>query len=295
MVSNCIIVMNKVLKQFGSYFGHKGVLLTLHMLIVALSIWLVVLISVETFRGIDFYSEPRFHRQQFWICMVFLADYFIELMLAKRKWHYLVTRFFFLLVSIPYQAIIYRYGLQQYLSDEVSYLLRFMPLIRGGFAVAIVVGWFTSNKATGLFLSYLVTLISMVYFASLTFFLFEHGHNPLVTHYTDALWWACMDVTTVGSNIVAHTGVGRVLSVVVAALGMMMFPIFTVYITNLITSRSKSSTDDAGLIKSFKAYLQSSQAKFGNQASQQTIPTEQQEEETDMPTNNGKVDAKNNS
>ena len=57
---------------------------------------------------------------------------------------------------------------------------------------------------------------------------------PLVTDYGDALWWAFMDVTTVGSNIVAMTTTGRVLSVLLAALGMMMFPIFTVYITNLI-------------------------------------------------------------
>lgn len=58
--------------------------------------------------------------------------------------------------------------------------------------------------------------------------------NPLVVGYGDALWWAFMDVTTVGSNIIAVTVTGRVLSVVLAALGMMMFPIFTVYVTNLI-------------------------------------------------------------
>ena len=49
-----------------------------------------------------------------------------------------------------------------------------------------------------------------------------------------ALWWAFMDVTTVGSNISAITVTGRVLSVVLAALGMMMFPIFTVYVTSLV-------------------------------------------------------------
>ena len=57
--------------------------------------------------------------------------------------------------------------------------------------------------------------------------------------YGDALWWAFMDVTTVGSNIIAQTVTGRVLSVLLAALGMMMFPIFTVYITNLIQQSNK--------------------------------------------------------
>ena len=54
----------------------------------------------------------------------------------------------------------------------------------------------------------------------------------MVTRYTDALWWAFMDVTTVGSNIYAVTATGKILSVVLAALGM--FPIFTVYVTSLL-------------------------------------------------------------
>ena len=63
----------------------------------------------------------------------------------------------------------------------------------------------------------------------------------MVNRYTDALWWAFMDVTTVGSNIYAVTATGKTLSVVLAALGMMMFPIFTVYVTHLVqqTSRHK--------------------------------------------------------
>ena len=82
-------------------------------------------------------------------------------------------------------------------------------------------------------------LLATVYFSSLAFYVMEHGPNPLVKGYGDALWWAFMDVTTVGSNIIAVTPTGRVLSVLLAALGMMMFPIFTVYITNLIQQSNK--------------------------------------------------------
>lgn len=76
-------------------------------------------------------------------------------------------------------------------------------------------------------------------FSSLAFYVMEHGPNPLVKGYGDALWWAFMDVTTVGSNIIAVTPTGRVLSVLLAALGMMMFPIFTVYVTSLVERRNK--------------------------------------------------------
>lgn len=225
----------------------------LHILILLLSILLVALISIDTFEGINFYNQPRFEKWQFWICIVFLADFFIELFMSDKKWHYFWTHLVFLLVSIPYQAIIYQFG--WIISEQLSYIVRYMPLIRGGYAMAIVVGWFTSNKVTGLFFSYIITLVCTVYFASLIFFLFEEGINPLVKTYQDALWWASMDVTTVGSDIEAVTPVGRVLSVLLAALGMMMFPIFTVYVTNTLTRRNEEAEYNASFVSAYQKFI----------------------------------------
>ena len=73
----------------------------------------------------------------------------------------------------------------------------------------------------------------------MVFFVFEQDVNPLVNTYWNALWWAAMDMTTVGSNIIAVTGIGKVLSVLLAALGMMLFPIFTVYVTNRIQGQQQ--------------------------------------------------------
>lgn len=242
------------LRQLNEFFREKGIFMILHIIILILSVFLITLISIDTFNGVKFYSQSRFEKWQFWICLVFMADFFIELILSDNRRHYFATHLIFLIVAVPYQAILYHYG--WHISKELSYVIRYMPLIRGGYAMAIVVGWFTSNKATGLFFSYIITLLSTVYFASLTFYLFEHGVNPLVKDYKDALWWAAMDVTTVGSNIVAVTGIGRVLSVLLAALGMMMFPIFTVYVTDLITKRNQNAGDNASLINAYKKYVQ---------------------------------------
>lgn len=241
------------IERWNEFFRKKGIFMVLHIIILLLSIALIALISIDTFNGINFYNQPDFEKWQFWICIVFVADFFIEFFLSERKWHYLLTHFIFLIVSIPYQAIIYKFG--WVISLQLSYIIRYMPLIRAGYAMAIVVGWFTSNKVTGLFFSYIITLISTVYFASLLFFLFEQGVNTEVTNYQDALWWAAMDVTTVGSNIVAVTPVGRVLSVLLAALGMMMFPIFTVYVTNLIHKRNEEAEYNASFVSAYKNFI----------------------------------------
>ena len=60
-------------------------------------------------------------------------------------------------------------------SPEVTYMLRFIPLVRGGYAMAIVVGWLTYNRASGLFVSYLTMLLATVYFSNLAFYVMEHG------------------------------------------------------------------------------------------------------------------------
>lgn len=223
--------------KINDFMRKNGIYSVLHIIILLLSIFLVVIISIDTFSNETFFTTPKFMKFQFWVCVIFLADFFIEFILSDKKWVYLRSHFIFFLVSVPYNSIIAHFGWN--LGEQLSYCIQFIPLVRGGYAMAIVVSWFTFNKATGLFISYLATLLFSIYFASLAFYVFEFHVNKMVKTYYDALWWAFMDATTVGSNIIAVTTVGRVLSVLLAALGMMMFPIFTVYVTNLIAKYNK--------------------------------------------------------
>lgn len=228
--------MEKTLSQGWRRYEPKiyGVL---HIAILVLSLFLVVTISVDTFRNLSFLNQESYMTIQLWVCLFFLFDFLLELALAPRKWRYLKTRFIFFLVSIPYLNLITWLHLD--VPPQTGYFLRFIPLVRSGYALAIVVGWFAHNRASSLLVSYLTLLMASVYFSSLLFFVMEHDLNPMVTRYGDALWWAFMDVTTVGSNIYAVTVAGKVLSVVLAALGMMMFPIFTVYVTHLVQQAAR--------------------------------------------------------
>lgn len=180
---------------FNDFFYEKrGIYGVLHVMILLLSLFLIVDISIDTFNNIPFISQTSYLKTQFWICMFFIADFILEFFLSKDKIHYLQTHFLFLLVSIPYLNIINYYDFT--FSAEVTYFLRFIPLVRSGWALAIVVGWLTSNRASGLFVSYLTMLLAMVYFSSLIFFVIEQKVNPEVKDYNDALWWAFMDVTS---------------------------------------------------------------------------------------------------
>ena len=142
---------------FSSFiYSRRGIYGILHILILLMSLFLVISISIDTFHNIPFLNQGSYLKIQFWICMFFLFDFLLEFFLSKEKGRYFTSHFIFLLVSIPYLNIIDFYHIT--FSPEISYFLRFIPLLRGGYALAIVVGWLSGSKASGLFTSYIAVV-----------------------------------------------------------------------------------------------------------------------------------------
>lgn len=81
-------------------FTRRMVYDVLHVVVLLLSILLVVGISIDTFKDVAFYNQPRFLKLQLMVCLFFLFDFFVEFFMSDRKRHYLWTHaVFFLLLS----------------------------------------------------------------------------------------------------------------------------------------------------------------------------------------------------
>lgn len=221
----------------------------LHYIVLTLSAALIIFISYDTFKHIPFLKSQTYMTFQFWVCIVFLLDFFIEFYFAPDKKIYFGRRWFFLLVSIPYLNIIEYFDVQ--FADQTLYFIRFIPLVRGAYSLAMVVGYFSSNRAFTILAQYAFILLSAIYFASLIFFYEEREVNPQVVTYWDSLYWAFLNVTTVGSSISAVTILGKILTVAMAMSGMMMLPLFTVYVTD----RVKAFNDRAKVASDFMEHL----------------------------------------
>ncbi len=209
----------------------------LYMTVLLLSLGLIIFISIDTFEGINFLDNHYYMTYQLWVCVIFVIYFFVEYAISDDKWHYVKHRWFFLVLSIPYLNIINLFNID--FTHEELYFIRFIPLARGALALSLIIGYMTTNRISSLFLSYIVIMLSVIYFASLIFLEREQPVNNLVPNYGAALWWALMDATTIGSYIYPVTVTGKILAVVLAALGMMMFPLFTVYITNWLQRYNK--------------------------------------------------------
>ncbi|MDE7125450.1 MAG: potassium channel family protein [Muribaculaceae bacterium] len=215
------------------YTGLKRIILDFaHIIIIVLSVLLIFFISADTFKNINFLENRSYMTFQLWVCIIFITDFFIELIISEDKWRYVRRRWLFLLLSIPYLNIITNYNIN--LGAEALYFVRFIPLARGALAMSIVVGYLSSNAVTSFFISYLAIMIMIGYFCSLIFYQFEHGVNPPVDSYWTALWWTGMNLGTVGCNINPVTAAGKIVSVVLPVAGMIIFPLFTVYLTDFV-------------------------------------------------------------
>lgn len=209
----------------------------MNFIVIVLSILLIVWISIDTFEKIEFLLSSSYMTFQFWVCIFFIFDFFVGLYNAENKRRYFAHRWVFLVLSIPYLNIINELGIE--LNPDALYFVRFIPLARGALAMSIVIGYLSSNAISSLFMSYLVIMVFVAYFCSLIFYQREYGVNPEVSSYWTALWWSAMNMSTVGCNIEPVTVAGRIVAVVLPVSGMVIFPLFTVYLTNFVTQSVK--------------------------------------------------------
>lgn len=210
------------------------VIIVFRLAVIVLSVMLIVYISVDTLQGNDFLQNRHYMRFQLWACAVFLADFFVELALEDDRLCYLRRRWVFLLLSIPYLNLIAEFDIP--LQPNVLYFIRFVPLARGVAAIAIVGGAVAKSRITSFMVSYIITLVAIIYLGSLMFLFYEHPVNPQVNNFGTALWWALMNATTLGCDISATTLAGKILECILSLCGIVMFPLFTVYITSYIRS-----------------------------------------------------------
>ncbi|MDE6352112.1 MAG: two pore domain potassium channel family protein [Muribaculaceae bacterium] len=227
------------MQKFSPEFKQK-ILNSCHVTVLILSVLLIVYMSYDTFHNVMFLENDNYMNFQLFVCVVFILDFFVELFIADDKWSYTKRRLVFLILSIPYLNLIHHYQIQ--LSSDALYFVRFIPMARGALALSIVLGYISSNKITSLFTSYISIMLLITYFASLIFFDREHLVNPDVTSYGTALWWCGMEVTSLGCDIYPVTVAGKILSVVLSFMGMIMFPLFTVYLTNVIKNRHNNGS-----------------------------------------------------
>ena len=197
---------------------------------------LLVALSWEIIAGDHVHVSRTYLAIQFVVCLVFLCDFFVRWAAAERPCRFFWRNLPFLLLSVPYLNILAWSGVG--MTHDWGVLVGLIPLLRAFLAMVIIVRWLVSeNRMRRLFFAYIFTVVIFTYISGLVFYDYEVLVNPKLHGFGNALWWAWMNVTTVGAEIFPVTAVGKVFCVLLPSLGMMFFPIFTTYVLQEYTHK----------------------------------------------------------
>lgn len=205
--------------------------------ILALLAGIVLLISVscEIARGNRNYFSETFLVIQLCACIIFMADYFVRAITDSDGKRYALRHLPYLLLSIPYLNLISWLGIT--LDRSWMMIVGIIPLMRAIVAGCVVVRWFSERGVRRMFTAYALTVLLLTYISGMIFYDYEISVNPHLHGFGNAIWWAFMGMTTVGAAIFPVTAVGKILAVILPALGMLMLPLFTVYVADLYKNK----------------------------------------------------------
>lgn len=205
------------------------------LLMLLASCTLILAVSLEVICGDNRHFSTLYLNLQFGICCIFLFDLGLRALFAPSQGWYWLRNWVFLLLAIPWLNLAV-WG-EWSLSRAESMAIAAIPLVRSFWGLYVVVRWLVGGAVKQLLLAYMVTVVCFTYLSALLFYDYEVLVNPHLHGFGNALWWAWMNVTTVGAAIFPVTAVGKVLCVLLPILGMAMFPIFTLYVTSLYNSK----------------------------------------------------------
>lgn len=181
---------------------------------------------------------------QFAVCIIFMSDFLFSLYYYKRRAtlsearrHRAWLDVLFLFISLPYLNVLDWLHLTP--GREITMLVATLPIIRSYIVMGMVVQWMLDGAVAKIFGAYVLTIVGVTYLAALMFYDYEIDVNAELRNFGNALWWSAMNATTVGSSIIPVTIAGKFLSVLLPVIGMMFFPIFTIYVTDIYNSKSR--------------------------------------------------------
>lgn len=196
------------------------------------SLLLLVSLSLDIITRKSYILSPGVEELQLIVCMVFIMDFVVQMNISTTPRRYFWRNLLLLLVSIPYLNMMEWGGVE--LPKGLYIFLKSLPMVRGVVGVYQLVRLVAPSRVSAIMWSYIVIIALLTYISALVFYAYEEVVNHSVDGFGTALWWAGLNVTTVGAPLFAVTPVGKILTVILPGLGMILFPLFTVYVTHLV-------------------------------------------------------------
>jgi voltage-gated potassium channel len=161
------------------------------------------------------------------VCVFFLSDFFVTLVMSKNRWQYFITwGWLDLLSSLPMLPAA-RLG-------RLARIFRIVRVIRSIRATRLLASLVLQHRAENTFLAAALVGILLTITCSAAMLHFEStAEGANIKTAEDAVWWSLVTITTVGyGDRFPVTPEGRLLAVVLMFAGVGLFGTFSAFLAS---------------------------------------------------------------
>jgi voltage-gated potassium channel len=202
------------------------------IVLLVLSVYVLVAVFIETIFKLPQDIQAIINVADTVICIIFLGDFFLRLILAKDKLQFLKWGWIDFISSIPALSFL-RWG-------RIVRVVRVLRILRAVRSTKFLFSILLKNRTESAFACACLISITMIIFSSIAILNLEDRPDCNIKNAEDALWWACATITTVGyGDRYPITTEGRIVGVVLMTVGVGLFGTFTGFVASWFLQNSR--------------------------------------------------------
>ena len=208
----------------------------LQVLTLILSVYVLIALLVQSTTKLSPDTVKILDRIDFFVCAIFLADFFVRFQRAPSKAKFLKWGWIDFISSIP-MLDIFRVG-------RIVRIVRVFRILRAFRSTKNLVTYFLHHRKVTSFAAVATISLSIMVFAAIAVLNFEDSPDANIKDAGDAFWWAFVTMTTVGyGDKYPLTTEGRIIACVLMTAGAGLFATLTGFIASMFLHPETKSTE----------------------------------------------------
>lgn len=203
-----------------------------------LCVFAIAIIALEGIVHLDPRMTKVFDYADDFVCLFFLADFFVSFARAPRKWKYFLTWGWLDLMSSVPALDVARWG-------RIARIARIARVLRVLRASRIMTNLLWRKRGQSMALAAALVALFLIVGSSVAILHFETFEESNIKTAEDAVWWAFATITTVGyGDRYPVSAEGRVIAALLMTAGVGLFGAFSAALAAWFLAPEDEATDD---------------------------------------------------